>query len=316
MKAKLVETVKYIIGRKKVLKKVYDKGIVPLRTNECHSKGAPTSDYSDLNYERRMKTRQEIIRQKCENSFSEKTAMHVTLTFDKNKTFGTDLTNVTQTHKLFNNFIKRIGRRYDGFCYVATFDRQENGNWHYHMMCNLPPKTTTKALSEIWTYGRVDIKAKNKRSLFNQCILYLIGNMKRCGKDLRGIKGYLASHNAKSNIVVSSGCASDKEDFERISEKIEKRKLYIQSESRNQIGYFKDLAYENEDVKEVIIDFKHKIAVLPEGYEDLFVAKEIYESRVRFNDIFPTPKSAIPIQSKSTKSTKSKANKPPDKHTP
>jgi hypothetical protein len=53
---------------------------------------------------------------------------------------------------LFKKFIQRMKYRYDGFRYVAVAAKQDNGRWHYHLVCNLN-YIPFQELHDCWGHG-------------------------------------------------------------------------------------------------------------------------------------------------------------------
>ena len=94
------------------------------------------SNYADFNYYNRMKQRRRVIEEMVYNSFEAGKMVMLTLTFDGRLQPEKQFSDIKTTHKEFKKFVQRVNDHYDNFRYVATFSRQKNGNWHYHMICN------------------------------------------------------------------------------------------------------------------------------------------------------------------------------------
>lgn len=316
MKAKLKEINKYEISRKGVTKKRLSKVPVPINRGTRRVDGMPSPN-AEKNYMRRMKDRARTIREKCQNSFTKDTAIHVVLTFDEQKCAEINTTDITQTHNLFNKFVKRVNRRYEGFCYVATFNRQKNQKIHYHLMTNLPIhgtiEKTEQVLSELWQCGFVYVKKISSQKHFKRCVNYLIENMNKFSSNTHGVRGYLASHNAKSNIIVSSGRASDKEKYKEIDSKVSKYPLSLLYSRSILIGLVNDVS-PNCPIKDVILDYDRYLTPSAEGYKPLEMTLTAYSSPVRYNNLFPQPKAAKLKPAAPKKSAEKKAKKPAKKH--
>jgi wyosine [tRNA(Phe)-imidazoG37] synthetase (radical SAM superfamily) len=76
------------------------------------------------------------------------------------------------THKEFKKFIQRMNRRYEDFIYLATFSRQENGTWHYHMITNMIMDESVNNIQNIWGNGSCECKNMNSGDYYT--------NVKRC----------------------------------------------------------------------------------------------------------------------------------------
>lgn len=313
MKAELKNIDKYEISRGSVVKKQLNNVPVPVSRGKRRNNGTPSPN-AERNFIRRMKKRASIVKEKCKNCFSVDNAVLVTLTFDKQKCADIDLKDIKQTHNAFNKFIKRVNRRYEGFCYVATFDRQGNGDWHYHLMCNFPivktSGTTANILKELWQCGRVDVSEILSKKHFNICVRYLNRNMFNNDSDKHGIKGYLASRNAKSKIVVSSGRVADNAKFKKIDGDVKQYPLEKIYSTSKRVGFIQEVNGE----KDIIMDFDNEWNRVPTGYKPLDMKITAFSSPVKYDNLFPKLESAkskpIPLK----KGSKKKAKKPSNKH--
>lgn len=313
MKAELKNIDKYEISRDGVVKKQLTNVPVPVsRGKRCNNE--TPSPNADRNYIRRMRKRASIVKEKCKNCFSVDNAVHVTLTFSEQMCADIDPKDIKQTHKAFNNFIKRVNRRYEGFCYVATFDKQSNGNWHYHVMCNFPivktSGTTANILKELWQCGRVYVSEILSKKHFNNCVRYLNINMFNHDSDKHGIKGYLASRNAKSKIVVSSGRVADNAKFKKIDGDVKQYPLEKIYSTSKRVGFIKEV----NGVKKVIIDFDNEYNCVPTGYKPLDMGISAFSSPVKYDNLFPKLESAKSKPIPPKKGSKKKAKKPANKH--
>lgn len=319
MKGETKTIKKYEVERDNVTKKILENVLVPKSQNGGRNKGDEIkSEYSEQNYERRQRKRAKTIKQKCRNCFNTDNSILATLTFDEKKciSVGFNPKEIEQTHNMFNRFIKSIKRRYDNFCYVATFDKQENGNWHYHMMCNFPiiktSGTTARMLEELWQCGRIDVSEILSQGHFNNSVKYLIKNMVNNDSDKHGKKAYLSSRNAKSNIVVSSARVADTKLYNEIKKEVNKYPLSQIYSVTHRTGFIHN-SYGFDDI---IIDFNGEHNVPPSGYTPVNMKITAYSSPVKLNDFFPPLKWACTKPNAPKKSTKLRKYKPPKKHTP
>lgn len=188
------------------------------------------SKYADYNYYLRNQKRRERIRELSYNSFEFEHSVAITLTFAQT------MTNLDEAHYFFKKFIQRVNSHYDGFRYLATFSRQTNGNWHYHMLCNFKPATKNENVAEIWKHGFTYITKFDKQAKFDTAVQYLINNMTSEGNEKRGKHGYLASSNLERNIVLTSYKEQDQEQFDEAFQKILESNRRILYESHFHLG--------------------------------------------------------------------------------
>jgi len=78
----------------------------------------------------------------------------MTLTFDKNKV-SINTTDLAETNKLFNLFIKRLTRIYPDLKYIAVPEFQKKSKQvHYHLLTNIKPYISNDDLANnVWQYG-------------------------------------------------------------------------------------------------------------------------------------------------------------------
>jgi hypothetical protein len=154
----------------------------------------------------------------------------VTITFAPKLESNQDLNskslcdNLDFAYKEFKKFMQRMNYRYDNLCYLAVFDVQNNSNWHFHMLINLPDKVREAEIEEIWKNGRVSIsRIHGDEAMFKSEINYLIKNMVNSIKYLNDnieSKGaekhsFLRSKNLKRNIALNSWDA-DRTEYDKL----------------------------------------------------------------------------------------------------
>lgn len=188
------------------------------------------SQYADFNYYQRQKQRKNTIKELAYNNFEFEKSVMLSLTFDR------PMLNLEEAHKHFNLFIKRVNDHYNNFCYVATFSRQTNGNWHYHVLANFSPSLQNSELKEMWKNGITYISYFGSQSLFDTAIKYLIDNMTSVSGDLKRKHGYLSSRNLERDKVVTSYKQDDIELFDKIFPLIQKANNKIMYETKNHLG--------------------------------------------------------------------------------
>lgn len=295
-----------------------DGALIPIRSggNNRHEDGTP-SPFAEENYKRRNKRRKAVVKEKCFNSFFYDRSVALTLTFDEKKCRGFDPKDIKSAHKAFHLFIQRINRRYDNFTYVATFSRHKRSKqWHYHLICNFTHKITNKDVAELWQYGKVYVSNIKNFEQFQVCVNYLIKNLMEYPEDKQGVRGYLASCNAKSDKVLSSLKFADAQKFQDYYDKINKHGVEeIYSCKTANIERTKTCS-SGAEVKEYIPNTVLARCDVLNGFTECFTTTTCYSSPVRFSKDFPALKSAAPKLKKPqspVKSTKAKKNMPTKK---
>lgn len=179
------------------------------------------SRFEQYNYMKRMKARRQTIRELVYNNFDTPNTTMITLTFDSQQFPSLDFTDLKIAHKEFKKFIQRINFRFDNFKYVATFSRQENQNWHYHLICNISNSISKAVIEAIWNRGHVWLTYIFKESVLRDKVNYCIDNMEEIAySDLRMEKGYLASKGLRRNIVLHSWKPEEAEAAEELFNQI------------------------------------------------------------------------------------------------
>lgn len=317
------DTDKFIVERGRTIAVIKDNNPIPKKTvgrrgkrdpNRSSAEADTKNPFGDLNY---VKTQQRRIRGVMEilnNCFDKEHSRFVTLTFDGEKVGKENAMDLDWTHKAFAKFIKRVNYRYDNFMYLATFARQQNGNWHYHMICNFPPETTENDIKEIWGNGKVDKSTYQSTCHYENCKKYLLKNMKESKDESKGRKGYLSSFNAKRNIRVCSWKKEDSEDFAHWNAVIvERGKESVSTlyKGEKATGVIK----EEPDVKtgkihsDIIVGIELDEELKKQGYRKLITRTEVYLSQGSNEDVFPAPRFAVLKLQKKKHKRKGKAKK-------
>lgn len=191
--------------------------------DEKPTKVLPTepSRFEQYNYMKRMKARRQTIRELVYNNFDPPNTTMITLTFDSQQFPSLDFTDLKIAHKEFKKFIQRMNFRFDNFKYVATFSRQENQNWHYHLICNISNSISKTVIEAIWNRGHVWLTYIFKESTLRDKVKYCIDNMGEIAySDLKTEKGYLASKGLRRNIVLHSWKPEEAEAAEELFNQI------------------------------------------------------------------------------------------------
>lgn len=278
---------KIVIGRNRTRITTYEN--LRLQTTHPLDESKPKkikpsipSDYADHNYYNRQRQRRETVRELAYNSFEFLNATMITLTFDR------PMTDLTEAHKIFYRFIKRVNDHYDNFRYLATFSRQTNGNWHYHVLTNFPTTTKNSTLSELWQNGITYITYFDSQSKFDTSIRYLIANMASCSQDTKGKHGYLASKNLERNITITSYKKSDADQFDTIFPQIQKANNRILYVTKTHLGV--KGAYEDPDTGELhefhIPNYELDTMMENAGYENWETTFTHLSSSARFDEQF------------------------------
>jgi len=252
------------------------------------------SNYADYNYYNRICKRRNKIRELAYNSFEYQNAIMITLTFD------TPTHELQQAHKQFKKFIQRVNSHYDGFRYLATFSKQKNGNWHYHVLCNFKPTTKNSTIRELWKNGITYITYFDKQSRYDTAIKYLISNMEDAAGDIKGKHGYLASDNLEKNIVLTSYKAEHEKEFDEAFQRVLNNNRKILYSTKNHLGIQGENV--NEETGELftytIPDRELDPALEQAGYFSWDSVFTHLSSSARFEEKFSILQTAVPKQKK------------------
>ena len=246
---------------------------------------------TEYNYKLRLKKRRNKVRELCHNSFSPDTAVFLSLTFDAKKFPDKDLSSTMTTHRLFNNFTKRVNDHYENFKYIATFSKQGCGNIHYHVMCNFDKKITEKDVADLWKNGSIEVNYLKSYGDYLRAVDYLIKNMDEESEDKQGRRGYLYSKNIEHDIILSSWREETITDYNKAFEEImdfENNPIREIYETNRFVGAMRE-TQESEDcisdvefipVKEMTDSLKN------EGYRECHTICTHFASEARFEDKF------------------------------
>lgn len=160
------------------------------------------SEYFILNQIRKYKRDCRKIKTLCTNNFYPDNVMHVTLTFDSESFPQKDFTDLKTAKAEFSKFIKRMNEHYDNFRHVTVYARQENKNWHFHMLCNLDRKTKKIFVREIWGFGAVRALYKNNRKAVDNLVIYLCKNLKKNFDEYVDKRAFVYSKGLQDNIYL------------------------------------------------------------------------------------------------------------------
>mgnify|MGYP001025879265 FL=1 len=194
------------------------------------------SDYANFNYHNRMKKRRQEIREICWNNFDLPDVVMLTLTFDQKGNVEKNFTQLEDAHREFKKFIQRVNSHYENFQYLATFSRQSNGNWHYHVICNFQHSITNNEITNLWKNGITYVSYVNTREKYNSAVQYLTCNMVESADALKGKHGYLCSRSVERDIKLVSWRAEQSDEFEEAFEKVKQEKRTILYETRKPLG--------------------------------------------------------------------------------
>lgn len=316
------DTLKFINGRKKTIAVIKDNNPIPKKTTGRRGKRDPNrssaevdtkNPFGEPNYAKTQQRRRQGVREMISNSLDKEHSCFVTFTFDGERLGKENVTNLDWAHKEFRKFIKRVDYRYDNFVYIATFARQNNENWHYHMLCNFPPETTEKEIREMWGNGRVGKTSFKSAEHFENVIKYLIKNMEKSKDELKGRKGYLSSFNAKRDMRVCSWKEEDSEKYAEWSTKIVERgkgSVKVLHKGEKATGVIKEEIDVNtgEIHSDIIIGVELDEDMKKQGYRKLMTRTEVYSSQGSNEDVFPVPQFAVlkPQKKKSKRKRKAK----------
>lgn len=295
---------KFRISRKRTHVTTYEN--MPLQSTEPIKEGKEKkrkpsipSNYASFNYYNRMKQRRGAIKELCWNNFDLPYVVMLTLTYD---TEGKDqqFTNLGESHKNFKKFIQRVNSHYDNFKYIATFSRQNNGNWHYHVMCNFEDTITNEAVSALWKMGFVYVAYIKDMGHFRNSINYLIQNMDESSDCIKGRRGYLYSKSLEHDIILKSWDNNNTDEYNEAYEKIVGSQNQILYETKNHLG-IKGKRMDEETGNEIevtIPDRELNETISNAGYESWDTVYTHVSSNADFSDKFKELLPATPSRKK------------------
>ena len=258
-----------------------------------------------------MKQRRRVIEEMVYNSFEAGKMVMLTLTFDSRLQPEKKFSDIKTTHKEFKKFIQRVNDHYDNFRYVATFSRQSNGNWHYHMICNFPTTIAPGEVSKLWKNGSFYITQIETNSEMSTVIKYVIGNMNESTAELRGNHGYLCSKAIERDKVITSWREEQEAEYQQAFERLKTEKTKILYETRNHLGVRGERVDEStgEIYSVTLRDEKLTNALKNAGYENLDTVYTHLSSAADFSDYFAPLQVATPKPKKFKRDATSKSKK-------
>lgn len=229
------------IGRKRTHVTTYEN--MALQTTSPIKKDKPQkikrsipSDYAKFNYYNRMKKRRQEIREICWNNFDLPDVVMLTLTFDQKGNVEKNFARLEDAHREFKKFVQRVNSHYENFRYLATFSRQNNGNWHYHVICNFQHSITNNEITNLWKNGITYVSYIDTIEGYKKAITYLTDNMDESADALKGKHGYLCSRSVERDIQLVSWREEQFDEFVEAFTKVKQEKRRILYETRNPLG--------------------------------------------------------------------------------
>lgn len=257
-------------------------------TKKKKIKSSIPSNYADHNYYNRMRYRRNTIKEICYNNFEVPNVVMITLTYDNTKLDRSVCTDLERSHYEFKKFIQRVCSHYDNFKYLATFNRQTSGNWHYHVMCNFPSGISNNIIQQLWKNGFTYVTLIDSTAGFETAIKYLISNMNSASSELQSRKGVLYSKNCERDIIVDSWHANQEQDFMEAFERVENANRRILYETKNHLGIKGQTVNEQTgEIAEYHIPDRQLTAPLQQaGYESWDTVYTHLSSSADFSDKF------------------------------
>lgn len=273
----------------------------PIKSNKKKNiKPSIPSDYAEYNYHNRMKLRRETVKEICHNNFEVPNVVMITLTYDSTKLNPAVCSDLEQSHYVFKKFIQRVNSHYDNFRYLATFNRQSNGNWHYHVMCNFPNCISNNIIKPLWNNGISYVTSVKSRTDFDNAIKYIIANMDDASGELKSKKGFLYSKNCERDIILDSWHTEQEQEFIEAFDRIENANRKILYETKNHLGIKGETV--NEDTGEIaeyhIPDRELTPALQKAGYKSWDTIYTHVSSSADFSDKFASLLPATPKHNK------------------
>lgn len=296
---------KFKIGRRRTQITTYEN--MKLQTTQPVKEDKPKkirpnipSDYAALNYYNRMKKRRNVLEELCYNNFSMTEATMLTLTFAGSPDTGKSFTDIAEAHHEFKKFIQRVNSHYDNFKYAATFSRQSNGRWHYHVLCNFSHQVKNDEIRKLWKNGITHTTYVDSASLFRRVVNYLVENMNEVSGELNGKHGYLAAKSMEKDIIITSWREEHEKEFEKAFEKVNNAPRKILYETRNHLGIKgKQINEETGREFEVTIpDMEINSLLEQAGYESWDTVYTHLTSHADFSDRFSALTTATPKHKK------------------
>jgi hypothetical protein len=245
------------------------------KTNNVQSK--EKSKNADKNYQKRQAKRNSAIKDIFETNFGQGN-IFITLTFDSATFDKGDIMNLDFTHGEFKKFIQRMNRRYEDFIYLATFSRQQNGAWHYHMITNLIMAENLNIVQEIWGNGNCNCKNLCSGEYYLNAKNYMCKNAEEFADDKKGKRGYLCSKNVLRPIVLRMNKIEDEALFEQAFDKILELGIKLLSETRTVRGITKQSEDIIESGKTFDVQFDKELTdkQKKQGYHEVYSETAVY----------------------------------------
>ena len=146
----------YIIGRNFVKLTQYEK-INTGRKKKSELSQTPSqpmsTDELEQSYQYRQRAKREKLLRVADINFVAGSCVLVTLTFKENlKDYDTAI-------KAFKLFTKKMRRKLEDVCYIATIEIQQRGAYHFHVLVNVPDvQFALDNLTGLWDNGIVDVQ--------------------------------------------------------------------------------------------------------------------------------------------------------------
>lgn len=235
----------------------------------------------------------------------------LTLTFDSRLQPEKKFSDLSITHREFKKFIQRVNDHYDHFLYVATFSRQKNGNWHYHMICNFPITIAPGEVRKLWKNGSFYITQIETNSEMSTVIKYVIGNMNESTAEMHGNHGYLCSKAIERDKVITSWREEQEAEYQQAFERLKTEKTKKLYETRNHLGVRGERVDEStgEIYSVTLRNEKFTNALKNAGYENLDTVYTHLSSAADFSDYFAPLQVATPKPKKFKRDATSKSKK-------
>jgi hypothetical protein len=291
----------------------YDNLFIRNKSNDQYRRD--TAEKKEKNYTSevdtylKIKKRKQRFKELLSNNFNYRTSVMVTCTFKPDEDRYKDL---SCCYKKWQAFIKRINNTYDGFKYLAVYNRQKNGNWHYHMLCNLDKSVSQSFIRDLWGNGGVYISHLYSSQQFTNRQEYMKDNMVEALKYLYqnkvtgvevaengGLHGYLRSKNLVQNIKLMSWRDEDAEGYKRVIDFIKQenpnhRRLYSTSHVIGKVTHAYDpIKKESFDIITTDDEYTDE-KMEQDGLEKAYSKQTVYTlGHTSLQDLFPEPQVAV-----------------------
>lgn len=205
----------YSIGRNFVKQTSYEQINTGRRRKSIESQRQPTTMTTqelDRAYQYRQRAKREKLVHLADVNFVAGSCLLVTLTFREN------VQNYDKAVKAFKLFTKRMRRKLEDVCYIATIEIQQRGAYHFHMIVNAPDiQFGLDNLTAMWNNGIIDMQPVDN---VQKAVLYITKDLVRQSRShpLFNKRCYFVSQGLTQCIAINTwnGTVSEIQNVEQL----------------------------------------------------------------------------------------------------